>query len=367
MTLSRLVCHQFRNLDASALQFDSGFNFIYGANGSGKSSLLEAIGYLGLGRSFRGHRHQSVVQHGQTDFTVYGEVGQEQSGEHHRLGLSRDIRNSETRLKLDGQPIRSLSELAQKFPVAVIDPGVFEITAGSPSSRRQFLDWSVFHVEHQYGMRWQRTQRLQAQRNKLLKSGRLDDAQMSIWDQQFAQSARSVAEARERIFKLFSAAFQVLVEQCGVTWLADTRLELFPGWDTSRDLEQILLAARAQELKVGHTLYGPSRADIRLKVGSRGVAETLSRGQQKTLVILFKLAQGIVLAQSGKRVTYLLDDINAELDSHHRQMLLTQLNDLKSQVFITTIERPPLAELAGLIQDSDPGVFHVEHGRFSQQ
>ena len=74
-----------------------------------------------------------------------------------------------------------------------------------------------------------------------------------------------------------------------------------------------------------------------------------------------------MLAQSGKRVTYLLDDINAELDSHHRQMLLTQLNDLKSQVFITTIERPPLAELAGLIQDSDPGVFHVEHGRFSQQ
>src|SRR5690606_17267834 len=111
-------------------------------------------------------------------------------------------------------------------------------------------------------------------------------------------------------------------------------------WDRSHSLVQVLKDHREQERRMGHTLYGPNRADIRLKFGGRPVAETFSRGQQKTLVILMKIAQGKVLSDLGKQVTFLLDDINAELDVRHRIMLARKLQDLRCQVFITSIEHP---------------------------
>jgi len=116
---------------------------------------------------------------------------------------------------------------------------------------------------------------------------------------------------------------------------------------------------------MGHTLYGPNRADIRLRFQGRPVAETFSRGQQKTLVILMKIAQGMVLSDLKKQVTFLLDDINAELDISHRAMLAQKLNELRCQVFMTSIEAPRPEQLW---QQPLPQyrMFHVEHGRMTE-
>jgi DNA replication and repair protein RecF len=132
-------------------------------------------------------------------------------------------------------------------------------------------------------------------------------------------------------------------------------------------LTEVLVNHREQERRMGHTLYGPNRADIRLKFGGRPVAETFSRGQQKTLVILMKIAQGKVLSDLGKQVTFLLDDINAELDVRHRVMLARNLQELRCQVFITSIEHP---EPDTLWHDGDTPeyrMFHVEHGQLTEE
>lgn len=129
MALVKLQTEHFRNLAPGAVSFSPSFNLIYGANGSGKTSVLEAIGYLGLGRSFRVTRHQAVVRHGETRFTVFGALDGESGEIVHRLGFSRDLREQQTVLRVDGENVRSLSALARHLPVSVIDPGVFDIVA----------------------------------------------------------------------------------------------------------------------------------------------------------------------------------------------------------------------------------------------
>jgi DNA replication and repair protein RecF len=190
---------------------------------------------------------------------------------------------------------------------------------------------------------------------------------MRVWDHQYATLSERITEARVGTFGRFKLAFEKLVREVEVPWTEGLKLEYYPGWDVSRPLAELLVDHRDQERKVGHTLYGPNRADIRLKFQGRPVAETFSRGQQKTLVILMKIAQGMVLSDMGKQVTFLLDDINAELDEGHRAMLAIRLQALRCQVFITSIERPMVDQLWPEGNAPDYRLFHVEHGKLTEE
>lgn len=369
MALTRLQTQYFRNLASQTLHLSTSVNLIYGQNGSGKSSLLEAIGYLGLGRSFRVNRHDAVVCHGQGSLTVFGEVSlstQNDIAERHRIGFARDTGERETRLRVDGESVRQLSSVAQYLPVSVIDPGTFEIVAGGPSRRRQFLDWLVFHVEHGFAADWQRLQRVVSQRNKLLRNDRIDESLLRLWDQQYVELAERVTAVRSRVFEQFLPCLQSLIGEAGLPWADAIVFDFFRGWDRKADLGEVLWNHREQEHRVGHTQYGPNRADIRLRLSGRPVSETLSRGQQKTLVVLMKLAQARLLSGQGTQCTFLLDDINAELDESNRALLATRIRDLGSQAFITSIEPPHPEQLWG---DAKPDfkVFHVEHGELTEE
>ena len=374
MALVRLQTEHFRNLAATPTEFSPSFNLLYGANGSGKTSVLEAIGYLGLGRSFRVSRHQAVVRHGESRFTVFGGLDRgpddpmpASEGLAHRLGFARDVNLKETTLRMDGDGVRSLSVLAKHLPVSVIDPGVFDIVAGGPGKRRQFLDWLVFHVEPSFATLWQQCQRVTSQRNQTLRNGRLDESLLRVWDRQYAALSEQLSDARATTFERFKTAFDALVQEVDVPWTQGLKLDFYPGWDRQQALVEVLASHREQERKMGHTLYGPNRADIRIKFQGRPVAETFSRGQQKTLVILMKIAQGMVMSDLGRQVTFLLDDINAELDQGHRSMLATRLQSLGCQVFITSIEEPEPSALWPEQQAPDYKMFHVEHGTLTEE
>lgn len=373
MALVKLQTEHFRNLSPAPASFSPSINLLYGENGSGKTSVLEAIGYLGLGRSFRVSRHQAVVSHGQQKLTVFGGLDIGMAGENtepgelrHRVGISRDVLAKETTLRVDGEAVRNLSSLALHLPVSVIDPGVFDIVAGGPGKRRQFLDWAVFHVEPSFASVWQQCQRVTSQRNQILRNGRIDDALMKVWDSQYTELAESLTKARKDTFRLFTKAFESLLDEIDAPWVDGLKLDFYAGWDSSQSLLDVLKAHREQEQKMGHTLYGPNRADVRLRFQGRPVSETFSRGQQKTLVILMKIAQGMVLSDLGKQVTFLLDDINAELDVAHRAMLAQKLYELRCQVFLTSIEPPRPEELW---QNTMPEyrLFHVEHGHLTEE
>lgn len=360
MSLLRLNVTALRNLHAVVITPSPRINILYGDNGSGKTSLLEAIHLLGLARSFRSTRLQPVIQHGEEALTLFGEL-RVASGRHN-LGVSRS-RQGEFQIRIDGQSLRSTAQLAQTLPLQLINPDSFRLLEGSPRVRRQFLDWGVFHVEPRFLAAWQRLQRALRQRNSWLRRGTLDPAAEFAWSRELTQASDEIDAYRRSYIlalkPLFEATLARLLE------LPDLALSYYRGWDRDRELGEVLQASLLRDQQLGHTQAGPQRADLRLRVGSFNAVDVLSRGQQKLVVCALKIAQGYLVNQSRSgECVYLVDDLPSELDEQHRRALCGLLEDLNCQVFITCVDEMTLRECWQT--DTPVTMFHVEHGRITQ-
>ena len=366
MALEELHIHHFRNITSQRLAFSPSLNIISGPNGSGKTSLLEAIYYLSSGRSFRTAKHNRVIQEGSDRLTLFGRIV-EGSGRH-RLGIERLTGGQEPNLHKNGLKLRTIADFARLMPVSVIEPGTFDLVTGAPGYRRRFLDWLVFHVEHDYGRRWKACQRAIRQRNHVLRHGIMSDQELAPWTEQVAVLGEDITRSREKGFNLFRRELDQMLSNSGAQWAQRVSLEFARGWDSNRGLEAVLTSNPQSEQRAGFTLYGPNRADIRIRYGSLPAGEILSRGQQRSLVILMKLAQMRVLReQCGILGVCLLDDINAELDAANQQLLAGELLALGCQLFVTSITSPGHEGPWSDVSAGDYRMFHVEHGQFAEQ
>ena len=140
----------------------------------------------------------------------------------------------------------------------------------------------------------------------------------------------------------------------------DVQIQYYRGWDKDTDLVDVLERQQERDLTVGYSQSGPHRAELRIRTGKLPAAEILSRGQQKTVVAALKIAQGSLFQkESQRRTIYLVDDLASELDEKHRFALCKLLEDLKCQVFITSIDKDKLTDIW---RPTASKVFHVEHG-----
>jgi len=352
MTLARLEIDDFRCLERASLTLDRRYNLFVGENASGKTSLLEALFFLGRGRSFRSRRLDRLIRHGQDAFQLVGWV----EAERHQTVLGvRGSRNS-TEIRVGGAPAGSSAALAQHFPPQIIDPEVHKLLEDGPQRRRRYLDWGVFHVEHSFMEVWQRYHRALRQRNAALRAA---DAgrQSAIWDAELLASGVRLDELRRRYVDAIAAPLADMGR--GLLGLSVTA-SYAPGWAADESFQAALEKSRDRDLRIGNTHAGPHRADITVKVDGLVAKERVSRGQQKLLAAALILAQlGLQEALHPGRGALLLDDPAAELDSRRLGALLEVVRGLNSQLFVTSLH----PELAGL---GVPGaMFHVEHGRVS--
>src|ERR1700678_3656652 len=199
MSLRRVQVTDFRCLQSAALDLDSRFTLISGANASGKTSLLEAIYILGRGRSFRTRRLEHLIRRGSERFVVFGEV----DAFGRRLSLGVEGSADGVRARLGGAKARSLAELAPLLPVQIIDPEIHRLIEEGPSRRRRFLDWGVFHVEPRFVDDWQRYQQALKQRNAALKSRQPREV-TAAWDGAVVRYGESLSTARSRYVALLS-------------------------------------------------------------------------------------------------------------------------------------------------------------------
>jgi DNA replication and repair protein RecF len=354
MPIKRLQISGVRNLQPLSLTPSSGVNFIYGENGSGKSSLLEAVYILANGKSFRHHLLKPVIQHEMDCCVLFSEIDDNRMG-HARLGVQRS-RNGDKAIKLNGEALHSQADASTWLPVQIIEPNTFKLLSGSPQERRQFIDWGVFHVEHSFLNQWREFKKLLQQRNAVLKKGEPD--WLNVWDKGFVKAANSVNVSRKAYIERLLPVFQHTLSRLDAN--LDVHLSFYPGWERNSELIDILQKQRERDLQIGHTQYGPQRAELRIKIDNMNAADVLSRGQQKVVVAALKLSQGVLFQQETDRSTiYLVDDLASELDETHRFALCQLLEDLKCQVFITSIEHNSISD-----QWKPEGykMFHVEHG-----
>ena len=164
MSIRRLRISQLRNIRQAELELGR-VNLLSGPNGSGKTSVLEAVFVLGSGRSFRAARLDPVIHHDASQFTVFASLqGEGNDGAPIAIGVSRS-RDGNFAGRIQGQAIRNSAELARRLPLQLINSDTFDLLVGGPKVRRQFLDWGVFHVEHGFHRTWLDVHRCLRQRN----------------------------------------------------------------------------------------------------------------------------------------------------------------------------------------------------------
>ncbi len=362
MSLTHLHINRVRNLKQVKLQDLARVNVFFGRNGSGKTSVLEAVHLLGMARSFRGNSVKSLITHGEVSCVAFGvATAQGINDARVSLGVQRGVAG-EALIKVAGAPVKSVARLVEYLPLQVINADSFELLTGSPSARRQYLDWGVFHVEHRFLEQWQRFQRCIKQRNKLLRHGKIRDQELAVWTRDLASSGAAIGDYRQAYFKQLLPRFRDIVAQLVPALVEGLELRYHQGWDRHSSYADALQGSASADIDQGYTHVGPQRADIRVMIDGRVAAETLSRGQQKLVVCGLKLAQGQLMSEQGKgRCTYLVDDLPSELDLEHSRQVCELLASMEAQVFITCVDQ---ADIASVWPDdkAEIAMFHVEHG-----
>lgn len=335
MHISYLDVRNLRNLESIQFYPTQGLNILSGANGSGKSSLLEAIYLLGLGRSFRGSQLNPLVQANAEAFCVVARV--EQGTAVRIMGVQ--FSGAGFQARIDGHTIKKRSQLAAQLPLLYLSPYSHIIIDGGPRYRRQWIDWVGFHVEPHFFDLWWRYQRVLKQRNHALRANTLHWRQgIAPWDKELATHGERIASLREAVLtelkESVSCLFGFLAKQAG-----EVNLELRRGWAHAVPLEQVLKETQGQDRVAGYTRHGPHRAEVKFYVEGKDIRQILSRGQQKVFCYTLALAQVELLRKAKEKdCLFLIDDFTSELDAFHRSRVLMLLNKLAIQTFVTTVE-----------------------------
>ena len=339
----------FRCLEKAELALSGDFNLIYGANASGKTSLLEALAYLGRGKSFRGASTPNLIQHGKDEFVLFGQV---QRGARTR---SLGVRNSRSGLevRVDGDSEGGAAALAEALPLQVIDPEVHSLVAGGPELRRRFLDWVAFHVEQEHLLAWRKFRRALKQRNAALKA-RAGATTIRSWNAEFVDLGAALDASRRRVL---GAALDSLKEYGRGLLGTELGFEYQQGWSKEKSLNQAIEEGIERDLQLGATQHGPHRADLKINYDEKQARKLVSRGQQKLLASAMILAATDTAQSALERpLLLILDDPAAELDGDSLERLMAAVAGLNCQVVATSLEPDALGVPDGA------AVFHVEHG-----
>ena len=330
-------------------------NFVFGPNASGKSSLIEAIYFLGRARSFRENNWRSLRRDGQPYVRVLGKLRRRQKREI-RIGVERS--DKETRIRIDGRTAQSTKELLNEIPLLLVQPESHRLLELGPAYRRQFLDWGVFHVEHRFYPAWQRYRKAWRQRNAVLRESP-SDAGLSPWEQEMDLAANDLDQQRERYLEKLLPRIRSL--GASLLGIGNLTLRYQRGWPSDENLGVTLRKARQRDSVKGYTHHGPHRADLTLYIGDQRAASRVSRGQQKLLIFSLVLAQAGLLQDNAEdsKPVLLVDDLAAELDPERVERLVTYIQDAGMQVFVTGTDRRLFPDQ--VLQDG--AVFHVEHGK----
>ncbi|NQY86856.1 MAG: DNA replication/repair protein RecF [Colwellia sp.] len=366
MSVAKLITLNFRNLHGAAIEFHPRLNFFVGDNGSGKSSLLEAIFFLGHGKSFRTSKLDSLACHETKSFVVSVKDSNDC-----QLGLSRDITSGLTTIKIDGQRHNRLSVLAKNIAIQIVTPESFKLFFGGPKERRRFIDLGMFHVKHDFSNQWKSFNRVLKQRNACIRlcarsNSIADNNMLSYWTEQFCQLSIDVAQIRATYVAEIITELNYWLVILLPSLHDRVTVQYLQGWPQKKSLIDVLTNNQDREASFGYSLYGAHKFDVKFFLDKQAVETQLSRGQQKLFLLALTFAQASFIARvKPVKPILLIDDIGAELDVSSRTALSRAIDKLDCQVIITAIEASVLQPFLDTCDDIKYRMFHVKHGKIS--
>jgi len=346
----------FRCYEATRLEPPTGVTAVLGANGEGKTSLLEGIAWAALGRSFRGVPDAALVRTGAEQAVL--RVGVEEGTGRERL-VEAEIRAAgRNRILVDRNPISRTRDLLGALRVTVFAPDDLELIKGGPAHRRAYLDDLLVSAAPRYAAAHSDYERVLRQRNALLKGGVRDESArttLDVFDDQLVAAGAELVRGRLRLAaRLTPAVFDAYRELAGDGERVDARYSAewcegaTPDVDTVPDaLRAALERLRPRELERGTTLVGPHRDEWRLLVDDLDSRTHASQGEQRTLALALRLAGHRVVTETvDDDPVLLLDDVFSELDDGRSAALVERLPG--AQTIVTTAGSLP----AGVAPDA---------------
>ena len=314
---------------------------IWGENGSGKTSLLEAIYILSLGKSFKTHKQSSIIKKGHSSYILkgdfsYGEIT-------NRIAIQTNS-NSKKTIKVNGKTIKNRKEIIGKNNVVVLSPEDQVITKGGPKERRLFFDRLFSIIDTDYLNTLQEYNRALKQRNNLIVNSKQNKEESFLpWEEKLSISAVKLWEIRKRCFYDYLISLNKVVSEyqkgliINVLYMEKTY--------TKEEFEKKLKQTRERDCLLGSTSHGPHRDNIKIFWSGKDIREHGSQGEHKISLILLKLAEiNSIKQKTGKYPTILLDDVFAKLDLNRSKKLVSYLNSIKTeekdpiQTIITTTD-----------------------------
>ena len=358
MRLQKLTLHHFRNVGFAMLELQGRRHFVVGANGQGKTSLLEAAGFLTALRSFRATENKLLISHGQHGAALAYVLDHERRNETH---VTIKLRHDGKELWCDQARITKLAEYLGQFPTVVFSSQDLLLVRGSPAQRRRWLDLTLSAMDAGYLRSLQTYTRALAGRNALLKAGRADETALAAFEQTLAPAAADLirlrAEGLQTLGRTLATAYARLADGA-----EPASLEYEPNF-TEANAEALLArleAGRTRDQQFRSTLVGPHRDDFHFRVKHSAARDFASEGQQRSLVLALRLAQAAWFHErSGIRPVLLADDVLGELDPERRRRFWSAI-DPESQVLATGTQLPD-AELGSW------QVFTAVDGTFAER
>ena len=369
MAVTTLWLTDFRCFPEAVFEPDpEGLTVLRGENGAGKTSVLEAVGWLATQRSFRGATRESVVRSGAPRAVVRAETlwGTRQQLVEAEIGRERG-----GRFQVNRQAVRRRSQLAEALRVSVFSPDDLAVVQGGPAARREYLDDILVARHPRYEALVDEVERILRQRAALLhQAGARPGPEvlqtLDVWDARLASSGEALAGARQELVEILrpgvERAYARLAGAGGGDGPVDADVELSYRRSWTGALAEALAGARQEDLRRQLTSVGPHRDDLEIALAARPARSQASQGEQRSLALSLRLAaHHLATAEHGVAPVLLLDDVFSELDARRAEALVAQLPP--GQVLLTTAVDPPAVVSPDRVVDVSGGRLVPAGGR----
>jgi DNA replication and repair protein RecF len=355
MKLKHLKIFNLRNHSHSEIDFSDGINLIYGPNGSGKTTILEAISICSMSKSFLPTLDQNLIKYEQKGYEV-GLRAINDLGAEYKV----DVKFSSSKKKISNNDSENLSpkNLIGNIPIVVLSPDYKSITFGSPGDRRDFIDKVISQISKSYLSKLIQLKKVLKQRNSLLsifkKNERYDDALMEPWTEKLIDLNADIVMKRHEfineLMPMFKETFKEIApnEEVELIYYA-YKIEEGIREDKVKIMEELhkyYEYRKEVEYHRASTIFGPQKDDLIIKINSGIAKDYASQGQHKSLLISLKIAEfNYLKSYCNETPIVLLDDIFAELDESRSKHVIDIIEKNGVQSFITSTNSELLNKL----------------------
>ena len=354
MYCKKVSIRDFRNIAEQEIEFCDGVNVISGETAQGKTNLLESIYYVSVGKSFRANHNGEIIRFGcersQVDLTFNDGIRDQNI----KMTI---FKEKKRQAEKNGVRIDKLSDIVGCFRTVLFCPEHLSIVKEGPAVRRNYLDIAISRQRPMYLHALQKYNLILKQRNQLIKNAISDrqtfDTTVDLWSEQLAHEAAVIAKFRaEFIKKVDEHVKSAFYEMCGdrelpeISYESSSRLsaeEVLDVKATEKRYAELLLSNHEREIYAGATLYGAHKDDMAVSLNGKTARIFASQGQQRSIAIALKLAEGEICREEfGDYPVFLFDDVLSELDAKRRDYLINRIKN--KQVIITCCDKNEIKE-----------------------